>query len=48
MSREELMHMIQQAGFALTDANLFLDSHPQNEMALDYFADVQRQHSAPD
>ena len=27
MSREELMHMIQQAGFALTDANLFLDSH---------------------
>ena len=30
MSREELMHMIQQAGFALTDANLFLDSHPQN------------------
>ena len=45
MSREELMHMIQQAGFALTDANLFLDSHPLNEMALDYFADVQRQYT---
>ena len=41
MTRQELMHQIQQAGFALTDLNLFLDSHPQNQMALDYFRDVQ-------
>ncbi len=44
MSRENLMSLIQQAGFALTDANLFLDSHPQNKMALDYFADMQKQY----
>ena len=35
MSREQLMRQIQQAGFALVDLNLFLDSHPQNQMALD-------------
>ena len=45
MNREELMYLIQQAGFALVDANLFLDSHPQNQMALDYFTDVQRQYT---
>lgn len=45
MSREELMRHIQQAGFALTDTGLFLNSHPQNQMALDYFADVQRQYT---
>ena len=45
ISREELMRLIQQIGLALVDANLFLDSHPQSRMALDYFADVQRQYS---
>ncbi|MCI8348545.1 MAG: spore coat protein CotJB [Firmicutes bacterium] len=45
MSREQLMRQIQQAGFALVDLNLFLDSHPQNQMALDYFTDVQKQYT---
>lgn len=45
MTRQELMHQIQQAGFALTDLNLFLDSHPQNQMALDYFRDVQTRYT---
>ena len=45
MNREELMYLIQQASFALVDANLFLKSHPQNKMALDYFAVVQRQYT---
>ena len=42
MTRRQLMLEIQQTGFALVDLNLFLDSHPQNQMALDYFRDVQK------
>jgi len=45
MTRQELMKQIQQAGYALVDLNLFLDSHPQNQMALDYFRDVQKRYS---
>lgn len=45
MTRQELMKQIQQTGFALVDLNLFLDSHPQNQMALDYFEDVQKRYS---
>lgn len=45
MNREELMRKIQETGFALYDLNLFLDTHPDNQMALDYFADVQKNHT---
>lgn len=41
MDRRQLMQEIRQAGFAIVDLNLFLDSHPQHQMALDYFKDVQ-------
>ena len=37
MNRAELMRKIQETGFALYDLTLFLDTHPQNQMALDYF-----------
>ena len=36
MNRDELMRKIQETGFALYDLTLFLDTHPQNQMALDY------------
>ena len=42
MNRDELMRKIQETGFALYDLTLFLDTHPQNQMALDYFTDVQK------
>ncbi|MBS5334145.1 MAG: spore coat protein CotJB [Firmicutes bacterium] len=45
MSKEELMRKIQETGFALYDLSLFLDTHPNNKMALDYFADVQKSHT---
>ena len=37
MNRCELMRSIQTAGFALVEANLFLDSHPLDRAALKYF-----------
>lgn len=42
MNKNELMRRIQEIGFTLYDLNLFLDSHPQNQMALDYFSDMQK------
>lgn len=45
MNRAELMRKIQETGFALYDLTLFLDTHPQNQMALDYFTDVQKNHT---
>lgn len=45
MSREQLMREIQETGFALYDLTLFLDSHPDNQMALNYFRDVQKRHA---
>lgn len=43
--REQLMLEIQQSGFALYDLTLFLDSHPDNKMALDYFMTVQKEYT---
>ena len=36
------MMMIQQYSFALVECNLFLDSHPNNRDALEYFEEVKR------
>lgn len=41
MNREKLMREIQEVSFALVDLNLFLDSHPDCKVALDYFKDMQ-------
>ena len=45
MSKKELMRKIQEVSFALVDLNLFLDSHPDNVMALDFFEDMQRSYA---
>ena len=33
----ELLKSITEAGFALDDARLFLDTHPKDEMAMSYY-----------
>lgn len=42
MNRDELMHKIQETGFAVYDTVLFLDSHPTCRMALDFYNDNKR------
>lgn len=42
MDRQELFDKVQQVGFALYDTALFLDSHPANSMALDFFRENQK------
>lgn len=37
MNRAELLRSIQIADFALIEANLFLDSHPDDANALQYY-----------
>ena len=39
------MREIQEVGFALVDLNLFLDSHPNDKLALDFFKDMQTKYS---
>lgn len=36
-SREAMMRQVYQTGFALVDANLFLDTHPCDRVAISYF-----------
>jgi spore coat protein JB len=45
MNKEQLMKSIYETGFALVDLNLFLDSHPKDKMALDYFSEIKKQYS---
>lgn len=35
--REKLMRRVQEVSFAITEVNLFLDTHPTDKMALDYY-----------
>lgn len=36
-ARQELLNQIQMVSFALVDLNLYLDTHPQDRDALDYY-----------
>ncbi|MDD6881832.1 MAG: spore coat protein CotJB [Firmicutes bacterium] len=45
MNERQMMHQIQQVSFALVDLNLFLDSHPDNMMALDFFREMQKKYT---
>jgi len=40
MSKEELMQQIHALSFAMTEAQLFLDTHPECRDALTYFRDL--------
>lgn len=37
MDRETLLKQLMEADFILYDTSLFLDTHPDNQMALDFF-----------
>ena len=41
MNREEMMNQIHALSFALTEAQLFLDTHPECRDALNYFRDTR-------
>ena len=41
MTREELMDKIHALSFAMTEAQLFLDTHPDCRAALDYFRNLR-------
>ena len=43
MTREEALRRVQEADFVLYDLNLFLDTHPTNQMALDLFRQFQQE-----
>lgn len=40
--REELMKLINEASFAVDDVKLYLDTHPCDEDAMDYFQKYSR------
>jgi len=42
MKRSELLRKIQEVHFVLYDVSLFLDTHPNNKMALDFFKQYQK------
>ena len=37
MDNKELLHNVQDAGFAVVEANLYLDAYPECEQALEYY-----------
>ena len=37
MNREEMLKRVQMLSFVLTDVNLFLDTHPTNAAALNFY-----------
>ena len=41
MNRKELFDYINQVSFAVDDVKLFLDTHPENQDALDFFKKYQ-------
>jgi spore coat protein JB len=44
MSREKMMQFVRETGFAVLDSALYLDTHPCDENAMDYFSKYQRMH----
>lgn len=42
MEREKLMKVITQASFAMDDARLFLDTHPNCKEAMEYFENAKK------
>ena len=42
MNRRELFEYINQISFAVDDVKLFLDTHPGNQKALEYFQRICR------
>ena len=45
MTREEMLRKVQEADFVLYDVSLFLDTHPDNRAALDFFLQYQKEYT---
>lgn len=45
MENRELLHDVQKTGFALLEANLYLNAYPECPEALEYFAEMKAQHA---
>ena len=43
-NQEQAMQTVRETGFALTDITLFLDTHPNDEKAMDYYNKYQQMH----
>lgn len=44
ISREKAMQFVRETRFAVLDAGLFLDTHPCDEKAMDYYNKYQQMH----
>lgn len=44
MSEQKMMQFVRETGFAVIDAGLYLDTHPCDESAMDYFNKYQKMH----
>lgn len=44
MSREKMMQFVRETGFALIEVGLYLDTHPCDEEAMDYYNKYQQMH----
>lgn len=42
MNQKQLLMYIAQVSFALTEANLYLDTHPCDQDAMDYYRQVKK------
>ena len=40
--KENMMQTVRETGFALLDISLFLDTHPNDEKAMDYYTKYQQ------
>lgn len=45
MTREEALRRVQETDFVLDDVGLFLDTHPTNQAALNFFRQYQQEHT---
>ena len=45
VEKQRLMNAIYQCGFAISDITLFLDTHPKDPDALDYFQHMKHKYN---
>ena len=44
MSKKKMMQFVRETGFAMLDAGLYLDTHPCDDKAMDYYNKYQQMH----
>lgn len=43
-NKEKALNLVRMYNFAMIEANLFLDSHPKDQQALEYFQRMKKMH----